>query len=156
MLPLRDLNPTQTKPVMTVILILANVAAFLYEVSLGPSAGRELVYAYGMIPARVPLALGGHAITLGQAFLPFLTSVFLHGSVVHLLGNMWYLWVFGDNVEDSLGHFGFLVFYLGCGLGAGLTHTVAAWGSAVPAVGASGANSAFVVSLRSAGSAYER
>ena len=88
MLPLRDLNPHKTTPVMTMFLILVNVAAFLYEVSLGPQGGRELVYAYGMIPARVPLALGGHAITLGQAFLPFLTSVFLHGSVLHLLGNI--------------------------------------------------------------------
>ena len=112
---------------------------FLYQVSLGPRAGQALAYTYGMIPARVPVALTTHVVTLGQAFLPLLSSIFLHGGWLHLIGNMWFLWVFGDNIEDRLGHFTYLLFYLVCGVGAGVVHTLANLGSTVPAVGASGA-----------------
>ncbi len=139
MIPLKDLNPRRSTPFVTVLIILANVAVFLYQVSLGPSAGRALAYAFGMIPARVELFLTGHPVTLSQAFVPLLTSMFLHGGWLHLIGNMWFLWIFGDNIEDYLGHFNYLLFYLVCGVAAGLSHTFANLNSIVPAVGASGA-----------------
>lgn len=139
MIPLRDLNPRSTTPFVTILLILINVAVFLYQVSLGPRVGQQFVYTFGMIPARVPMLLTGDNVTLGQAFEPLLTSIFLHGGWMHLIGNMWFLWIFGDNIEDYLGHFQYLLFYLICGVGAGVVHTIANLGSTVPAVGASGA-----------------
>lgn len=139
MIPLRDLNPRLTTPFVTILLILINVAVFLYQVSLGPRVGQQFVYTFGMIPARVPMLLTGDNVTLGQAFEPLLTSIFLHGGWMHLIGNMWFLWIFGDNIEDYLGHFQYLLFYLICGVGAGVVHTIANLGSTVPAVGASGA-----------------
>ena len=139
MLPLRDANPRSTTPVITVFLILANAGMFLYQASLAPRAGQEFVYSFAIIPARFPLAFTSHTFTLSQAFAPLLTSMFLHGGLMHLLGNMWFLWVFGDNIEDRLGHFAYLAFYAVCGVGAGLVHTAFSWGSTVPAIGASGA-----------------
>jgi membrane associated rhomboid family serine protease len=143
MIPLRDINPRSTRPLVTVLLILINVGVFLHQISLGPRAGQEL-YTFGMIPARIPLLLTSSTMTLSQALFPLLTSMFLHGGWLHggwlhLIGNMWFLWVFGDNVEDRLGHFKYLLFYLACGAGAGLAHTLTNLGSTVPAVGASGA-----------------
>ncbi len=139
MLPLRDDNPRLTTPFFTVLLILSNVGVFLYQLSLSPPAEQQFVYSFAMIPARIPLAFTSPSITLGQAFVPLVTSIFLHGSWLHLLGNMWFLWVFGDNIEDSFGHFNYLLFYLVCGVGASLVHTVANLYSREPAVGASGA-----------------
>jgi len=139
MIPLRDLTPRTRTPFMTVLIILVNMAVFLYQWSLDPRAGEQLAFAYGMIPARVELAFAGHQVTLVQAFLPLLTSMFLHSGLLHILGNMWFLWIFGDNIEDYLGHFKYLLFYVICGVGAGIVHTVANWGSTLPAVGASGA-----------------
>ena len=114
MLPLRDANPRSTTPVITVFLILANAGMFLYQASLAPRAGQEFVYSFAIIPARFPLAFTSHTFTLSQAFAPLLTSMFLHGGLMHLLGNMWFLWVFGDNIEDRLGHFAYLAFYAVC------------------------------------------
>ncbi|HJY86290.1 MAG TPA: rhomboid family intramembrane serine protease [Candidatus Acidoferrales bacterium] len=139
MIPLKDLNPRSTRPFVTVLIILTNVAVFLYELSLGPRVGRAFLFEYGMIPARVGLLLSGHAASLTQTFAPLLTSMFLHGSFLHIIGNMWFLWIFGDNIEDFLGHWDYLLFYLVCGIGAGVVHTLANLGSTVPAVGASGA-----------------
>jgi hypothetical protein len=92
-----------------------------------------------MIPARLELAFTTTDVSIGQAVFPFLSSIFLHGGWMHLLGNMWFLWIFGDNIEDRLGHLRFLLFYLAAGLGAGLFHVAFNLSSAVPAVGASGA-----------------
>jgi len=139
MIPLKDLNPRRTTPFVTVLIILANVAVFLYQVSLGPRAGQALIYAFGMVPVRVELLLTGHPVAMNQAFGPLLTSMFLHGGWLHIIGNMWFLWIFGDNIEDTLGHFNYLLFYLVCGVAAGITHTLANLNSTVPAVGASGA-----------------
>ncbi len=139
MIPLKDLNPRRTTPFVTVLIILANAAVFFYQVSLGPRAGQAFIYAFGMIPLRVELFLTGHPVALAQAFAPLLTSMFLHGGWLHIIGNMWFLWIFGDNIEDTLGHFNYLLFYLVCGVAAGLTHTLANLNSTVPAVGASGA-----------------
>ncbi len=139
MLPLRDEAPRQSLPLFTVLIILANIGVFIYEISLGPRVGQQLLFTFGMIPARVELLLSGQHVTLGEAFTPLLTSIFLHSGLLHLAGNMWFLWVFGDNIEDRLGHFNYLLFYLVCGIGAGVVHTVANLDSRVPAVGASGA-----------------
>ena len=139
MIPLRDVNPRSTTPVVNVLVILACAATFLYQVSLGPRAGQAFVYAFGMIPARVPMLFTSQTVTLSQTFFPLLTSIFLHGGWLHLIGNMWFLWVFGDNIEDRLGHFRYLIFYVVCGVGAGVVHTLANLDSVVPAVGASGA-----------------
>lgn len=139
MIPLRDINPRHSVPVITVVLIAINVLVFLFQLSLGPRAGEQLVFLYGMIPARLQVALAGGDVPVTAAALPLLTSVFLHGGFLHVLGNMWFLWVFGDNVEDRMGHFRFLAFYLLTGIGAGLIHTFFNWNSTIPAVGASGA-----------------
>jgi membrane associated rhomboid family serine protease len=139
MIPLYDINRRQTFPFVTVLLILANVLVFFFQLSLSPAAEQRLVFLYGMIPARLEVALAGGDITLAQAVTPLLTSIFLHGGFLHLLGNMWFLWVFGDNVEDRMGHARYLLFYLLTGIGAGVVHTLFNWGSPIPAVGASGA-----------------
>ena len=140
MIPLRDRNPRSTTPFVTVSLIIVNVLVFLYQLSLGPRVGEAFAFTFGMIPARIPLAFSaGAQVTVGQAFFPLFTSIFLHGGFLHLAGNMWFLWVFGDNVEDRLGHARYLLFYLLCGLGAGLAHTFVNLNSTIPAVGASGA-----------------
>lgn len=139
MIPLYDINRRQTFPFVTVLLIVANVLVFFFQASLGPVAGERFVFLYGMIPARFEIALAGGEVTLAQAATPLLTSIFLHGGFMHLLGNMWFLWVFGDNVEDRLGHARYFAFYLLTGIGAGIIHTLFNWGSPIPAVGASGA-----------------
>jgi membrane associated rhomboid family serine protease len=108
------------------MIILVNVVVFLYEVSLDPYSRNHLLTTYGMIPDRLePSTL--------------FTSMFLHGGWMHLIGNMWFLWIFGDNIEDVLGHGKFLALYLGCGLAAALAHLVFNPESRIPTVGASGA-----------------
>lgn len=139
MIPLRDENPRVTVPFITILLIVVNTAVFLYQASLGPRAGQTLVFTYGMIPARLSAALVEHTVALNVGLWPLITSMFLHGGWLHLIGNMWFLWIFGDNVEDAFGHFGYLIFYLFCGIAGGLAHTYANWGSTMPAIGASGA-----------------
>jgi membrane associated rhomboid family serine protease len=139
MIPLKDINPRATTPFVTILIIVSNVVVFLYQLSLGSRGGQAFIYEFGMIPARVDLLLTGHGVTLPQALAPLFTSMFLHGGWLHIIGNMWFLWVFGDNIEDYFGHSKYLLFYLVCGIGAGLTHTLANLSSNVPAVGASGA-----------------
>jgi membrane associated rhomboid family serine protease len=131
-IPIRDENPASLAPVMTRILIGLNVGAFFYELSLGPAL-RDFMMQWGLVPVRLAAGLAsGLGITL-------LTSMFLHGGWMHLLGNMWYLGIFGDNVEDRLGHFGYLAFYLVSGLVGGLLHYHFNATSEMPTVGASGA-----------------
>jgi len=139
MIPLKDDNPRYTVPFITILLILINVVVFLYQVSLTRGAGQHLVMMYGMVPSRVEAAFSGGNVPLGLALEPLITSMFLHSGWLHLIGNMWFLWIFGDNVEDQLGHAGYLLFYMVCGVVAGVTHTIANWGSSLPAIGASGA-----------------
>jgi rhomboid family protein len=122
---------------VTVSLIVANTLVFIYELSLGPSI-EAFIYRYGVVPSNVlQWPASGQALT-GVA-LPYLTSMFLHGGWLHLIGNMWYLWIFGDNVEDRLGHGRFVIFYLTAGLAGGVVHTIANSYAQVPTVGASGA-----------------
>jgi len=116
---------------------LSNIAVFIYELSLG-EALEPFIFQFGVIPALVA-SWPQSELPFLAVTIPFLTSMFLHGGWLHLIGNIWYLWIFGDNVEDRLGHLSFLLFYLLCGIGAGVVHTMLNIGSTVPSVGASGA-----------------
>ncbi len=144
MIPLKDDIPSRTAPIVTVLLIALNALAFLYQFSLtvggagGARAAQEFIFEFGLIPCRLT-GLCAEEAGLPSPLLTIFTSMFVHGGLFHIAGNMLYLWIFGDNVEDTLGHARFLVFYLACGVAAALTHTVAGAASAVPMVGASGA-----------------
>jgi len=120
-IPLKDLNPRRHYPIVNTTLILVNVLVFLYQYSLPPHTFKLFMTTYATIPARFPAWLSGHA-PLESAFVPLLTSMFLHSGVLHIAGNMLFLWIFGDNVEDFYGHFTYLFFYLFCGIGSGLLH----------------------------------
>ena len=137
MIPFRDNIPSRSFPIITVLLILVNIAVFLYELALGPYTESFLMQ-YGVVPAAVA-SWPESDLPFSAVALPFFTSMFLHGGWLHLIGNMWYLWIFGDNVEDRLGHFTYLIFYLLCGLGAGIVHTILNYNVVVPSIGASGA-----------------
>ncbi len=126
MIPLRDVIPSRTFPFFTVILIVLNSVAFLFEVSLPDGERQSFVFTYGLVPARFDV-------------LTVFTSMFLHGGWFHFLANMLYLWIFGDNVEDRLGHARFVVFYLLCGTSAVLAHVWVNPVSTIPTIGASGA-----------------
>jgi membrane associated rhomboid family serine protease len=132
MFPIRDHNPSGRTPYVTYALMAANIAVFLSYAALfsDPRALNQFFFDWAIIPAR--LASGGGLETL-------VTSMFLHGGFMHLAGNMLFLWIFGDNLEDKMGHGKFALFYLATGIAAGLFHVVAAPGSTVPTVGASGA-----------------
>jgi membrane associated rhomboid family serine protease len=138
MIPLKDINPSRTTPFVNISLIIINVVVFFYQSTLPPAAFKAFVWANATIPARIPALLAGHG-TPQHAFEPLFTSMFLHGGLMHLLGNMLFLYIFGDNIEDYFGHIGYLLFYLVCGIGSGLVHVLFNWNSAVPAIGASGA-----------------
>ncbi len=133
MLPLSDHNPRSTTPVVNYLLIAVNVWVFLWELSFGPNLERAL-YVMAFIPARF-----WYAPFYPANWLTILLSMFLHGGWLHIGGNMLYLWIFGDNIEDRLGHFKYLVFYLVCGFLATMTHAVVNAASTVPSIGASGA-----------------
>jgi membrane associated rhomboid family serine protease len=126
MFPLKDTQPSYTRPVVTIALIAVNLLVFLFEVSLGPYNRNALIEYYGLVPDQV-------------RFSSILTSMFLHGGWLHVLGNMWFLWIFGDNIEDLLGHWKYLMFYLLCGVAAAVGQVVSNPYSTVPMVGASGA-----------------
>lgn len=132
MLPIRDHNPSQRIPFVTYTLIALNVGIYLWTV-MAVTTDRQLYdlyYCCAMIPARI---------TAGENYMSLVTSVFLHGGFMHLAGNMLFLWIFGDNLEDEMGHGGFAVFYLACGAGAALAQWAAGPWSPIPTIGASGA-----------------
>ncbi|MBI4279618.1 MAG: rhomboid family intramembrane serine protease [Armatimonadetes bacterium] len=138
MIPLYDANPARTRPVVIYAIVAACAAAFLYTFyGVGPEPGTaEALRRYGMIPA----ALTGRAPPEGvPPSLTLITSMFLHGGWVHLIGNLWYLWIFGDNVEDAMGRGRFLLFYLAGGIAGSLAHAFTHPSSTVPTIGASGA-----------------
>jgi membrane associated rhomboid family serine protease len=126
MIPLRDVIPSRTYPIFTVSFIVLNSLAFLFEQSMSEPALEQFMYVYGVVPARFD-------------WLAVFTSMFLHGGWLHFLGNMLYLWIFGDNVEDRLGHARFVGFYLLCGVAAVLAHVYMNPESMIPTIGASGA-----------------
>ncbi len=123
---------------VNVLLICANVAVFVYQLTLSPHLFKAFLMANATIPARFPAYLVGNVDFHAAAF-PLLSSMFLHAGIAHLLGNMLFLWIFGDNVEDFFGHFTYLLFYLACGVGSGLLHVLFNLNSQLPALGASGA-----------------
>jgi membrane associated rhomboid family serine protease len=149
MFPLRDENPTELFPIFTLLLIAANVAVWFYVQGAGMDPGvlRESVCTYGAIASEVtgqtqplPPAFRSVGCTLGGlTWSALVTSMFLHGGWLHLIGNMWFLWIFGNNIEDSVGHLRFVAFFLLAGLAAVAGHILSAPGSQVPVVGASGA-----------------
>jgi membrane associated rhomboid family serine protease len=139
MIPLRSETPRRSFPIVNILLILANIAVFAYQLSLPPHAGNQLVQEFGLVPARAETALAHPGPALVPALVPLVTSMFLHGGFLHILGKMLFLWVFGGNVEDNLGHGRYLGFYFICGIGAGLAQVVVNWGSKLPSIGASGA-----------------
>jgi len=140
MFPIRDSIRSRTVPVVTRTLIVLNVLVFFYELTLRPSGLENLFYLFGAVPARLTHSdWAAHVGFPGGAFLTLLTYQFLHGGWLHIIFNMWALWIFGDNVEDAMGHFRYLVFYIFCGGVAALTQTFVHTGSTVPSVGASGA-----------------
>ncbi len=132
MFPIRDHNPSGRTPYVVYALMAANILIFLSYVGImdNDRAMSRLLFEWAIIPARI---------SHGEAYDSLLSSMFMHGGWMHLAGNMLFLWIFGDNLEDDLGHAKFLGFYLACGIGAGLTHVLAAPDSVVPTVGASGA-----------------
>jgi membrane associated rhomboid family serine protease len=138
MIPLKDDNPTRTFPIINWLLIFANVAVFIYQSTLPNRAYKAFLLANAMIPARIPAALAGQT-SFKIALEPLFTSMFLHGGLLHIAGNMLFLYIFGDNVEDVFGHIGYLIFYLFCGIASGLAHVAFNLHSSLPAIGASGA-----------------
>jgi len=143
MIPLRDDQPTFSTPFITYFLIALNVLVFLWEVSVGAHSSGALnafIAEFGVVPRHTVAVLIGHSYDGAMTvLLPFFTSMFLHGGFFHLAGNMLFLWIFGDNVEDYLGHFRYLMFYLGSGIVAALSQIILNPNSAIPTVGASGA-----------------
>ncbi|UCF88218.1 MAG: rhomboid family intramembrane serine protease [bacterium] len=138
MIPLRDNIPSRKVPFVTYVLVGANVLAFFFELSLGPNLER-FIYIFGVVPQKVVYAVFEAPQLIPYALVPFLTSQFLHGGWLHLLGNMLFLYIFGDNVEGAFGHFRYLIFYLACGVAASMAHFLVNPSSTVPTVGASGA-----------------
>jgi membrane associated rhomboid family serine protease len=125
-IPLRDVIPSRTTPYITVTIILLNAVAWLFEISLQQNDLNQFLYVYGVVPAQF-------------TWPTLITSMFLHGGWMHVIGNMWYLWIFGDNVEDRLGHAGYIIFYLLCGIVAAFGQIVIDPTSTLPTIGASGA-----------------
>ena len=138
MIPLKDSNPTERFPIVTVLFIILNCLVFLYEIALGEGQGEYFVGAFALVPARL-FPAGAAAAGPFPAGVTLFTSLFLHGGLFHLAGNMLYLWIFGNNVEDAMGRVRFIIFYLLCGVIASVSHAMANTQSLVPMIGASGA-----------------
>ncbi|MCG9891944.1 MAG: rhomboid family intramembrane serine protease [Thermosynechococcaceae cyanobacterium MS004] len=139
MVPLRDNNPTQIVPFVTYSIIALNVAAFIYQLSLGPNL-EAFFRVWAVVPQTLTASFVGEPTGLPfPAWITLITSQFLHGGFLHIAGNMLFLWIFGNNVEDKLGHVRFVIFYLACGVLAGLSQWFFSAYSVVPSLGASGA-----------------
>ncbi len=139
MIPLHDDNPAELQPVVTVTFMAVSILVFLWQMSLGEEMQR-VVYSLGMIPASL---FGEKSLPPELAVVPawmtLFTSMFMHGGWMHLIGNMLYLWIFGNNVEDAMGHARFILFYLLCGIAAAMAQALPNPGSEIPMIGASGA-----------------
>ena len=138
MLPIRDTTPSRNYPVVNNTIIGINIVFFLVQLAQGPQFD-NFAYVYGLVPARYSIPHVSSYFSTVQQLMSFVTFMFLHGGFWHLIGNMWSLYIFGDNVEDSLGHFRYLIFYLLCGVTSGLAHLIININSNVPTIGASGA-----------------
>ena len=138
MIPLHDKNPTEITPIFTVGLILINIAVFGFQISLGQE-GQRFVVEFGAIPWEIT-HFSNHPQSMHiSPYISILSSMFLHGGLMHLGGNMLYLWIFGNNIEDAMGHLRFIIFYATCGLIAAFCHVFSSPDSVVPMIGASGA-----------------
>lgn len=139
MIPLHDDNPTRIKPIYTIVIIICCIGTFLWQISLGPKM-QQAIYSFGVIPAVLfdsqPLPAN---IAIIPAWSTAFTSMFLHGGWMHLIGNMLYLWIFGNNIEDAMGHKRFIIFYLLCGIAAVFAQAIPNPHSDIPMIGASGA-----------------
>ena len=138
MIPIRDVNPRSNTPIVNNTLIGINIVFFLVEMAQGPDLN-QFIYTYGLVPARYSVPQISDYFSFSQQVISFISFMFLHGGFWHLLGNMWSLYIFGDNVEDDLGPVRYLFFYLACGIGSGVAHLVVNFHSNVPTIGASGA-----------------
>ncbi len=136
--PIRDITPSKTFPVVNNSLIGINVVLFLIQLSQGPGQD-HFIYLYGLVPAKFTIPQVSAYFSTWQQILCLFTFMFLHGGFMHLIGNMWFLYIFGDNVEDRLGSLRYLLFYLLCGMASGLVHLLFNAHSNVPTIGASGA-----------------
>ncbi|NEP11328.1 MAG: rhomboid family intramembrane serine protease [Symploca sp. SIO2C1] len=140
MVPIGDENPTQITPVVTYILIVANILIFIYELTLAEPQLERFFQLFAVIPKQLTASFDGTAVSQPVAEpLTLITSQFLHGGFAHVGFNMLYLWIFGNNIEEELGHFKFLIFYLGCGVLAALSQWIFSVQSPIPTLGASGA-----------------
>jgi hypothetical protein len=139
MIPLRDNIPARHYPVVTHVLIAVNVLVFMAQVTHGPRELQEFVFTYGLVPARYTVERFSAYFSPFQQFFSFFSFMFLHGGFLHLIFNMWTLYIFGDNVEDRLGSFYYFIFYIGCGLVSGMAHFFLNLESTTPVIGASGA-----------------
>ena len=150
LLPIQDENPTYTKPVITVALLSANVMVFIYQMILGPAGEQLFIFGTAVIPYelthyvdRTTFAIPSTRYAYPAALLPFpltlFSAMFTHGGFMHLGGNMLYLWIFGNNIEDAMGHGRFFIFYMVTGLGATMVHVLSDPNSTIPMIGASGA-----------------
>jgi membrane associated rhomboid family serine protease len=137
MIPIRDDTPSNRFPLATIVIIVLNVLAFLYELQLGPRL-EPVLFGYAIVPVRYTTDIAQH-FSLPEQAVPFIASMFLHGGWIHLLGNMWILWIFGDNVEERLGSGRYLALYFLSGIAAGLMHVFTNTTSELPTIGASGA-----------------
>lgn len=137
MFPLKDDIPSRNLPVVNVLLIIANILSFVYELSLGPQL-ESFIVTHGFVPVRFSAELAGNFMPLAS-YLPVFSSMFIHGGLLHVFSNLWMLWIFGDNVEDRMGHGRYLLFYLLCGVGAAFAQFWANPQAQSPMIGASGA-----------------
>ena len=138
MLPLKNLDRRHSFPAVTMILVAINATVFAYELSLPPESIRAFFMTYGLVPANLAAGIAGSGPLLGPLISVF-TSMFLHGGWLHILGNMWFLWVFGGDVEDHLGHLAYTGLYFAAGLGASILQLAFSWDYNFPYIGASGA-----------------
>lgn len=141
MVPLRDDNPIRITPYVTYGLIAANIIVFLYEISLPPPVLDAFFRSWAVVPRELSLTLEGAIVPTSPVpeWITLISSQFLHGGFLHIAGNMLFLWIFGNNVEDRLGHIKYLIFYITCGILAALSQWIFAQGSTIPSLGASGA-----------------
>lgn len=140
MFPLRDNIPHLHRPVLTFALILFNLLIFSWELSFSPETLHGMMYYLGLVPARYSEPIWSDMMGIPRmGIFPFLTNIFLHGGWLHIISNMWMLWIFGSNVEDRMGKTKFLLFYIACGVLASFAHFASDPGSAIPVIGASGA-----------------
>ena len=139
MIPFKDDNPTSRAPILTIAFITLNVMVFIIQ-TLYPESLRHAAYNYGAIPHYL---LTFNTVQPVHPVMTIFTSMFMHGGLLHLISNMLYLWIFGNNIEDKLGYVKFILFYMLCGIGAAYSHALATPSSMVPMIGASGAVAGF-------------